>query len=213
MNEHYPFKLTPLPYPCDALEPYIDKLTVEVHHDRHKAGYVKKLNEALADCPDYHCWSLEQLICGCAQLPPNIRRDVYRNACGVWTHELYFDCMTPNQTAPHPCGRLAQAIDKCFCSFDRFRDVFTQTAAARFGSGWAWLACAPDGGLRVFSTPNQDTPLTRGLRPILCVDVWEHAYYLKYMNLRADYLDAWWHIVDWQFAEENYIFETGGKKC
>lgn len=204
MNEHYPFELVPLPYAYDALEPYIDSRTVAVHHDRHQAGYVKKLNETLRDFPEFHSWSLEQLILGCDRLPERIRADVLRNAGGVWSHEFYFDCMTGKPASSCPCGALARAADAAFGSCERLRDVMTQTALSRFGSGWAWLACDGDGRLRVLSTANQDTPLPLGLRPVLCVDVWEHAYYLKYLNLRAEYLDAWWKLVDWQFAGENY---------
>lgn len=204
MNEHYPFTLAPLPYAYDALEPYIDSRTVSVHHDRHQAGYVKKLNETLRDFPEFHSWSLEQLILGCAQLPERIRTDVLQNAGGVWSHEFYFDCMTGKPASACPCGALAKAADAAFGSCERLRDVMTQTALSRFGSGWAWLACDGNGRLRVLSTANQDTPLPLGLRPVLCVDVWEHAYYLKYLNLRAEYLGAWWKLVDWQFAGENY---------
>ncbi|WP_306575058.1 superoxide dismutase [Anaerotruncus massiliensis (ex Togo et al. 2019)] len=204
MNEQYPFELAPLPYAYDALEPYIDTRTVTVHHDRHQAGYVKKLNEALREFPEFHGWSLEQLILGCDRLPERIRTDVLRNAGGVWSHEFYFDCMTPKPASACPCGALAKAVDAAFGSCERLRDVMTQSALTRFGAGWAWLACDGDGRLRVLSTGNQDTPLPLGLRPVLCVDVWEHAYYLKYLNLRADYLEAWWKLVDWQFAGENY---------
>ena len=204
MNEQYPFELAPLPYAYDALEPYIDSRTVSVHHDRHQAGYVKKLNEALREFPEFHGWSLEQLILGCDRLPERIRTDVLRNAGGVWSHEFYFDCMTPKPASVCPCGALAKAVDAAFGSCERLRDVMTQSALTRFGSGWAWLACDGDGRLRDLSTGNQDTPLPLGLRPVLCVDVWEHAYYLKYLNLRADYLEAWWKLVDWQFAGENY---------
>lgn len=162
MNEQYPFELAPLPYAYDALEPYIDTRTVTVHHDRHQAGYVKKLNEALREFPEFHSWSLEQLILGCDRLPERIRTDVLRNAGGVWSHEFYFDCMTPKPASACPCGALAKAVDAAFGSCERLRDVMTQSALTRFGAGWAWLACDGDGRLRVLSTGNQDTPLPLG---------------------------------------------------
>jgi Fe-Mn family superoxide dismutase len=206
MSEHYQFKLAPLPYPYDALEPYIDALTVSIHHDKHQAGYVNNLNKALEPYPDYHCWTLENLICCCPPLPKQLQTAVHRNAGGVYAHELYFDGMaaSSSKSPREPIGRLAKAIDDCFCSFEAFKDIMTQTALNQFASGWAWLTSDCCGKLCVVSTPNQDIPLTKGLRPIITVDVWEHAYYLKYQNRRADYLDAWWNVVDWEFAEENY---------
>lgn len=205
MYEHYPFSLMPLPYPYNGLEPYLDEQTVKLHHDGHQAAYVSKLNAALKCAPDYHTWSLEKLICNCGQLPAPLQVEVHRNAGGVYNHELYFDCMTCVPMCKRPIGKLAERIDCCFTSFEAFRDIFTQTALDRFGSGWAWLASDSAGRLQVLSTANQDTPLTRGLHPVLVVDVWEHAYYLQYKNKRADYLKAWWNLVDWQFAEENFL--------
>ena len=202
MNEQYPFELAPLPYAYDALEPYIDTRTVTVHHDRHQAGYVKKLNEALREFPEFHGWSLEQLILGCDRLPERIRTDVLRNAGGVWSHEFYFDCMTPKPASACPCGALAKAVDAAFGSCERLRDVMTQSALTRFGSGWAWLVKDPFGKLHVLSTPNQDNPVMEGFTPIVGIDVWEHAYYLKYQNRRADYLQAIWNVLNWDVAEE-----------
>ncbi|MEM1484743.1 superoxide dismutase [Oscillospiraceae bacterium PP1C4] len=207
MNEHYPFQLAPLPYAYDALEPYIDTLTVSIHHDKHQATYVKNLNKALENYPAYQCWSLEQLICDCPQLPCDIQTAVQRNAGGVYTHELYFDGMTAPcmKKDARPTGRLSEAINRCFNSFEAFQTLMTQTALEQFGSGWAWLASDSCGNLHVLSTSNQDVPLCKGLRPIIVVDVWEHAYYLKYKNMRADYLAAWWNLVDWEFAEESFV--------
>ncbi|WP_432353553.1 superoxide dismutase [Anaerotruncus rubiinfantis] len=205
MYEHYPFDLAPLPYPCDALAPCISPETVKLHHGKHQAGYVEKLNAALENCPKYHCWPLERLLCECPQLPKNLQLAVQRNAGGVYAHELYFDGMTPSPVTSCPTGRLAKAIDCCFTSFECFKDVMTQTALDQFGSGWCWLCCEPDGKLRVLSTANQDTPLSMGLRPVIALDVWEHAYYLDYQNKRKDYVQNWWNLVDWEFAEQNYL--------
>lgn len=206
MNEHYPFELAPLPYPANALEPYIDEQTVLLHHNAHQGGYVKKLNAALECAPkEIKCLSLEQLIINYPTFPLPCRCDIMRNAGGVYAHELYFDCMTPCPSSSVPVGQLACAIDRCFGSFESFKKQMTQIALSQFGSGWAWLVCCPNGNLQILSTMNQDIPLTVGLRPILVVDVWEHAYYLKYHNKRADYIAAWWNLVDWGFANLNYI--------
>lgn len=205
MNEHYPFELAPLPYAHDALEPYIDARTVEIHHGRHQKNYVDNLNKALCCYPAYQCWPLEKLLCGTLAGPRQTQVDILRNAGGVYAHELYFDGMAPCPHMDRPCGKLAEAIDRCFCSFEKFRDIFTQTALSQFGSGWAWLAVCPDCSLTILSTCNQETPIARGMRPVLCVDVWEHAYYLQYQNLRKEYLEAWWNLVDWEFAEKNYL--------
>lgn len=206
MNEHYPFELTPLPYDYSALEPYIDAMTVMLHHDAHQGTYVKNLNAALACAPDaLKCLPLERLITDAPNFPPHLRCQILRNAGGVYAHELYFDGMTPCPSSHVAVGRLAAAIDCCFGSFETFQKQMTEVAEAHFGSGWAWLVCCPDGGLRILSTVNQDIPLSFGLRPILTVDVWEHAYYLKYHNKRADYIAAWWNVVDWEFADLNYM--------
>ena len=207
---HYPFQLEPLPYACDALVPCLGPETVAIHHDRHQAAYVKNLNKALENCPQLHRHPLEAFLLNPGMIPASIRTAVCRNAGGVYSHELYFDGMTGCRKSTGPVGRLAQAIDRCYGSFERFRDVFTQTALSQFGSRWAWLAACPDGGICVLSTSNQETPLSRGLRPVLCVDVWEHAYYLDHQNRREAYLDCWWGLVDWEFAEENFLPCCGG---
>lgn len=204
MNEQYPFELAPLPYAYDALEPYIDTRTVTVHHDRHQAGYVKKLNEALREFPEFHGWSLEQLILGCDRLPERIRTDVLRNAGGVWSHEFYFDCMTPKPASACPCGALAKAVDarlRLLRAAAR-RDDPVGAYPVRLGLGVARLRRGRAAVRPLHREPGH--PSAPRLRPVLCVDVWEHAYYLKYLNLRADYLEAWWKLVDWQFAGENY---------
>ncbi|MCI8649359.1 MAG: superoxide dismutase [Anaerotruncus sp.] len=205
MNEHYPFILAPLPYPCDALEPYIDSLTVTIHHERHQAGYVQALNELLCGCPQLQGYSLEALICNKNELPEKVRDKIQRNAGGLWAHELYFDCMTRCGSGNGaPCGKLAKAIEQTYGCFAQFQEVFTQTALQCNGSGWVWLACKQDGSLCILCTPLQETPLPQGMRAILVVDVWEHAYYLKYQNRRELYLQNWWKLVDWEFAERNY---------
>lgn len=206
MNEHYPFELVPLPYPTNALEPYIDEQTVLLHHDAHLGGYVKKLNAALECAPDsIKCLPLERLITDAPMFPLPCRCPVLRNAGGVYAHELYFDCMTPNPSSHVAVGELAAAINCCFGSFEAFKQQMTEVAVSHFGSGWAWLVCCPNGNLQILSTVNQDIPLSIGLRPILVVDLWEHAYYLKYHNKRNDYIAAWWNIVDWDFANLNYM--------
>ena len=164
---HYPFQLEPLPYACDALVPYLDPETVTIHHDRHQAAYVKNLNKALENCPQLHCRTLEQFLLYPGMIPAPIRTAVCRNAGGVYSHELYFDGMTGCPKSAAPIGRLEQAIDRCYGSFERFCDVFTQTALSQFGSGWAWLAACPDGGICVIYTHNQETHLSRGLLTIL----------------------------------------------
>lgn len=206
MNEHYPFELAPLPYPANGLEPYIDEQTVLLHHNAHQGGYVKKLNAALECAPDpLKCLSLEQLIVNAPMLPLPSRREILQNAGGVYAHELYFDGMTDFRTSTLPVGELACAIDRCFGSYQAMKKEITKIALSQFGSGWAWLVCCSNGNLQILSTPNQEIPLTMGLRPILVVDVWEHAYYLKYYNKRTDYIASWWNLVDWGFANLNYI--------
>lgn len=204
MAEHYPFTLTPLPYSYDALAPYLDAKTLEIHHDKHQAGYVKNLNKVLDSTPALQGMSLEQLLTYNGALPASVRTAIMRNAGGVYAHELYFDGMTPPHRSPLPAGALATEIDRCFTTFAGFRDAFTQIALAQFGSGWTWLTRKSNGDLMILPTDNQDTPLPRGLQPILAVDVWEHAYYLHYQSRRADYLAAWWNLVDWKFAGENF---------
>lgn len=204
MNEHYKFILKPLEYDYDALEPYIDKETVEIHHNKHLKTYVDNLNKALSKCNAFHMWSLEKLIVENCKLPKNIQTAVRNNAGGVYNHNFYFDIMTNNSTKK-PVGILASEIKKQFLSFENFKEKFKQTALNQFGSGWGFLVSDRCGMLKIISTPNQDTPLTMNLCPILLVDVWEHAYYLKYQNRRADYLDNWFNIIDWEKANLNYI--------
>jgi Fe-Mn family superoxide dismutase len=200
---HYPFELVPLQYAYDALEPHIDTLTMELHHDRHLKTYVDNLNAALKDYPDYHSWSLEKLLTQVNWLPEPLRLPVKNNGGGVYNHEFFFANITPIQGV-HPDETLLAAMELYFGGFDGFVKEFSAAAAGVFGSGYAWLAAGARGGLSIVKTANQDTLLTRGLCPLVCIDVWEHAYYLKHYNKRADYIQDWFHIVNWEQA--NHYF-------
>jgi Fe-Mn family superoxide dismutase len=188
-------KLPPLPYPADALEPAIDKMTMEIHHGKHHDAYVTNLNKALADHPPMAAVPLVELLKDLAKVPEAIRTAVRNNGGGAHNHELFWTSMKP-RGGGEPGSDLAQAITRSFGSFDRFQAFFADAAMKRFGSGWAWLV-KRQGKLEVISTPNQDSPLSEGAVPLLGLDVWEHAYYLKYQNRRADYVKAWWTIVNW----------------
>ncbi len=203
LPEHYPFQLKPLPYPYDALEPHIDTETVTIHHDKHLKAYVDNLNKALAPYPDYHNWPLEKLLCNLLLLPKSIQTAVKNNAGGVYNHNLYFYGMsgTKNQ---QPQGELRDLLVNTFGSYEKWQSLFREAALAVFGSGWTWLVLDQLGNLKIANTANQDTPLPRGLCPVLLVDVWEHAYYLKYQNRRGNYLDNWFPLIDWHQAEKNY---------
>ncbi len=200
-----PFSLPPLPYPSDALEPYIDKLTMEIHHGKHHAAYVNNLNKALESAPELANKSLEELLANnCAIVPEKIRTAVRNNGGGHANHSLFWELMGPN-AGGQPSGKIAEAITQAFGSFEKFKEKFTEAALGRFGSGWAWLVLTPDKKLEVYSTPNQDSPLMEGKLPLLGLDVWEHAYYLKYQNRRADYVQAWWNVVHWAAVEKRFI--------
>jgi superoxide dismutase, Fe-Mn family len=198
----HPFKLPDLPYAFDALEPHIDAKTMEIHHGKHHAAYTNKLNEALEKHPDLQDKSIEELLRGIDTIPEDIRTVVRNNGGGYANHALFWEIMGPNGGGK-PSGELADAITKKFGSFDDFRKKVSDAGATQFGSGWAWLVVA-DGGVDVYSTANQDSPLMKGHRPILGVDVWEHAYYLKYQNRRPDYLEAWWNTVNWDEVARRY---------
>lgn len=203
MNEHYKFELQPLPYAHDALEPYVDKETMHFHHDKHLQTYVDNLNKTLADYPDYQNWSLPELIVRQKELPETIRTAVRNNAGGVYNHIMYFEGLAPaGQTKLS--GSLAEAIDRSFGTYDEFLAQLKAAALGQFGSGWAWLVTDKGGNLQIVSTPNQDTPLTMGLCPVLLVDVWEHAYYLKHQNRRPEYFDQWANVINWEEAQKNY---------
>jgi len=202
-GEHYPFTLMPLPYPYDSLEPYIDTETMHLHHDKHHKAYVDNLNLALAPYPQYHNMNLEQLIMAADRLNPNIQKTVHNNAGGVYNHNFLWSIMGP-KTNHVPYGILANAINNEFKSFSAFQEAFKKEALGRFGSGYAWLVTDTKGHLKIISTANQDTVLTLTYCPILLLDVWEHAYYLKYQNRRGDYIDQWWNTVDWDQTLANY---------
>ncbi len=195
--------LPELPYPYDALEPYIDARTMEIHHSKHHAGYVNKLNAALEKYPALQAVSLEQLIANLSSVPEDIRTAVRNNGGGHANHSLFWTIMGP-EGGGEPEGELRKALEETFGSVDAFRETFTRAALSRFGSGWAWLALTRFGRLVVYSTPNQDNPRMEGLVPVLGLDVWEHAYYLKYQNRRAEYIQNWWNVVDWNRVAERY---------
>ncbi len=190
------FVLPPLPYEKAALEPHIDALTMEIHHDKHHNAYVTNLNKALESAPDLQNLSIEELLRNLSNVPENIRTAVRNNGGGHANHTLFWNLLSSNGGGT-PTGDVANAINTAFGSFDAFKTAFKTAATGRFGSGWAWLVVAPDGTVSITSTPNQDTPIMDGQTPILGLDVWEHAYYLKYQNRRPDYVDAFWNVVNW----------------
>ena len=190
-------ELVKLAYAYDALEPHIDARTMEVHHSKHHATYVANLNNALQPHADLQGKPLEALLADLNAVPEAVRTAVRNNGGGVLNHNMYWMMMAP-KAGGQPKGEVAKAIDAAFGSFAAFQEQFTKAGLGRFGSGWAWLVVDKSGKLAITSTANQDTPISEGLRPILTVDVWEHAYYLKYQNRRADYLAAWWNVVDWE---------------
>jgi Fe-Mn family superoxide dismutase len=202
------FKIAPLPYSFAALEPYIDKETMEIHYTKHHQAYCNNLTAALEKHPDLFSKSLEYLVTNYEKLPDDIKTTVRNNAGGVYNHNLFWQMMTPN-SPKKPIGNLENAIIQKFGSFAQFKEIFNAAAKSRFGSGWAWLCLDQNGQLLVTSTANQDSPLTLGLKPILGLDVWEHAYYLKFQNRRPDYIDAWWNVVNWDFAES--LFKNQSK--
>lgn len=204
MKKHYPFTLPTLPYAYEALEPYIDRETNVLHHDKHFLAYVTNLNAALEKYPELHNKTLVELLLNLNDLPADIRNTVRNNGGGVYNHEFFFEIMTPDSPGK-PLGNLAQAIDKKFGSFDNFKAQFKKAGLGQFGSGWAWLVADKNGELSIVATPNQDVPLHLDVTPIIAVDVWEHSYYLKYQNRRADYLDNWFNVVNWQKAEEQFL--------
>jgi Fe-Mn family superoxide dismutase len=194
-------ELPELPYSYDALEPHIDAKTMEIHHTKHHQGYVDKLNKALEAHPDIADKPLEELLADLGSIPEDIRTAVRNNGGGHYNHSFFWSLMSPEGGEPE--GGIARAINETFGDFNKFKDEFAETASSRFGSGWAWLVMEA-GKLSITSTPNQDTPISSGQTPILGLDVWEHAYYLNYQNKRADYIDAWWNVVNWKQVEENY---------
>jgi Fe-Mn family superoxide dismutase len=198
------FTLPALPYAHDALEPHIDKATMEIHHGKHHNAYVTNLNKALESAPELAGKSLEELLANnLAIVPDAIKTAVRNNGGGHYNHSLFWNILAPGAGGT-PTGTLAAAIDATFGSFDAFKEKFNAAATTRFGSGWAWLVKTADGKLEITSTPNQDNPFMEGKHPIIGLDVWEHAYYLKYQNRRPDYISAWWNVVNWAAAEERF---------
>ncbi|PYT12925.1 MAG: superoxide dismutase [Acidobacteria bacterium] len=198
-----PFTLPALPYPSDALEPHIDKMTMEIHHGKHHNAYVTNLNKALESAPALASKSLEELLANnCAIVPESIRTAVRNNAGGHANHSMFWLIMGP-KAGGTPEGNLASAINSTFGSFDALKEKFSAAAAGRFGSGWAWLL-KTSSGLEISSTANQDSPLMEGKFAVIGLDVWEHAYYLKYQNRRPEYIAAWWNVVNWKEAEKRF---------
>ena len=196
------FTLPNLPYPANALEPTIDARTMEIHHDKHHAAYMNNLNNAIAGT-DLEGKDIVWILSNMDKAPANIKTAVQNNGGGYANHNLFWTIMSGNGGGK-PAGDLATAIDSAFGSFDAFKEKFSNAAATRFGSGWAWLVVKSDGSLDVYSTANQDSPYMQGDIPILGLDVWEHAYYLNYQNRRPDYIKAWWDVVDWNAVSKNY---------
>jgi len=198
-----PFTLPPLPYANDALEPSIDAKTMEIHHDKHHAAYVNNLNAALEKAPELQGKSLDDLLKNLNAVPESVRTAVRNNGGGHWNHSMFWQIMSPNGGG-QPTGKLADAIKAAFGDFEKFKEQFNAAGGARFGSGWAWLI--NDGGkLSIVSTPNQDNPIMDGkAAPLLGLDVWEHAYYLKYQNRRPDYMKAWWDVVNWSEVAKRF---------
>jgi Fe-Mn family superoxide dismutase len=197
------YSLPRLPYAYDALEPYIDRLTMELHYTKHHQAYVDHLNAALEKYPHLQEMTLDALLKNIPTLPAEIQTVVRNNAGGHFNHTLFWPLMKKNGGG-QPKGRIADAIQQTFGEFKNFQDQFTMAAKGVFGSGWAWLAIDSAGALKIIHTPNQDAPIMQQHQPVFGLDVWEHAYYLKYHNRRPDYITAWWHVVNWDHVEELY---------
>lgn len=203
LNADEKFKLEPLPYSYDALEPFIDKETMKIHHDKHHQTYVDNLNKALSTNPEYYSKDLTWILTNLDSVPKEIKQNVINNAGGVYNHNFFWTVLAP-KSGGTPTGELSKAINRDFGSFDNFKAEFKKAALGQFGSGWAWLVSDKDGKLSIISTSNQDSPISKGLKPLLTIDVWEHAYYLKYQNKRADYIDNMWNIINWPQVEKYY---------
>ncbi len=197
------FEVPPLPYDYNALEPYIDTQTMQLHHDKHHAAYVNNLNNALQAHAQLASWTVEDLVRRINEVPESIRTAVRNNAGGHINHSMFWQIMKPNGGG-EPTGELGSAIQQAFGSFDQFKAAFNDAGVKRFGSGWTWLVLDRSGKLQVISTANQDSPMMDGMFPVMGNDVWEHAYYLKYQNRRPDYLAAWWNVVNWDEIAHRY---------
>ncbi len=198
------FTLPDLPYEYKALEPHLDAQTMEIHHSKHHQGYVNKLNGALEDHPDLLEKEIEDLLRNLSDLPAEVQTGVRNNGGGHANHSLFWTVMSPDGGGK-PEGELLEAINSRFESFEKFQEEFETAATTQFGSGWAWLTVDSDGDLQVLSTSNQDSPLSEDETPLLCLDVWEHAYYLKYQNLRPDYVKAFWNVVNWKEVARRFL--------
>ncbi len=198
-----PYELPPLPYPVNALEPSIDAKTMEIHHDKHHQAYITNLNKALENSPELAALPIDELIADLSRVPEAARTAVRNNGGGHSNHTFFWGIMGPNGGG-EPTGALADAIKETFGGVDGLKEKINAAGAARFGSGWAWLVVSKDGNLEVISTPNQDSPIMEGHKPVLGVDVWEHSYYLTYQNRRPDYLKAWWNTVNWSAVSKHY---------
>jgi len=198
-----PFELPPLPYDLAALEPVIDAQTVEVHYTKHHATYLKNFNSAVDPYPQLCSKPVEEILQDFSQIPEDIRAAVRNNGGGFYNHNIYWASMAPGKGGV-PTGKVAAAIDLSFGSLAAFKGAFEKAGLGRFGSGYAWLSKKADGSLVIHSTANQDCPLSEGLLPLLVVDVWEHAYYLKYQNRRAEYISSWWNLVNWDVVEHRF---------
>lgn len=196
------FELPKLSYGYDALEPYIDAQTMEIHHTKHHAAYITNLNKALEKHPDLDKKSIEELLSDLETVPEEIRMTVRNNGGGHYNHTLFWTMIGPSDQK-QPTGELAKAINQTFGNFEKFREEFKNAALGRFGSGWAWLVLEGD-NLSITTTTNQDSPIMEGKKPILGLDVWEHAYYLKYQNRRGEYIDNWWNVIYWKTAGDNF---------
>jgi superoxide dismutase, Fe-Mn family len=198
------YTLPSLPYAFDALEPHIDARTMEIHHDKHHAAYINNLNNALKDHPELAAKPVNELIADLSAVPESIRPAVRNNGGGHSNHTFFWEIMGPGKGGA-PVGTLAEAITKTFGSYEEFKAKFEEAGAKRFGSGFVWLIVNKEGQLEIISLPNQDSPYMDGNKPVIANDVWEHAYYLHYQNRRPDYLKAWWNVVNWDHAEQNYL--------
>ena len=203
------FEVPPLPYEYNALEPYIDTQTMQLHHDKHHAAYVNNLNNALQNQSQLASWTVEDLVQRINEVPESIRTAVRNNAGGHTNHSMFWQIMKPNGGG-EPTGELGSAIQQAFGSFDQFKAAFNDAGVKRFGSGWTWLVLDRSGKLQVISTANQDSPMMDGMFPVMGNDVWEHAYYLKYQNRRPDYLAAWWNVVNWDEITHRYQHRHSG---
>jgi Fe-Mn family superoxide dismutase len=197
------FKLPSMPYSFDALEPYIDKETMEIHYYRHHQKYIDELNQALNKHPELKNKSIEEILSNLDIIPKDIKTTIINNGGGTYNHNLFWPMMTPKSTK-EPIGKIKDEINKVFKSFQNFQNEFNQAAKSRFGSGWAWLVINQAGNLEIVSTPNQNNPISDKNYVVLGLDVWEHAYYLKYQWKRIDYIEAWWNVVNWEYVDERF---------